>query len=113
MHTYTLDRDDRMRLMKFVCAFAWADLDIADQERSFVHRISLLLDLDAEDRAQVAEWMELPPSAEELDPAEVPPAHRRLFLELARDLIHADGDVSEVERENLHLLEQLFGRAGT
>jgi uncharacterized tellurite resistance protein B-like protein len=112
MHIYTLDRDDRLRLMKFVCAFAWADLDIADQERSFVHRISVLLDLDDDDRAQVANWLEVPPSVEELDPAEVPAAHRRLFLDLARELIHADGDVSEVERENLLLLEQLFGRAG-
>jgi len=111
MQIYTLDRDDRMRLMKFVCAFAWADLDIADQERSFVHRMSRLLDLDADDRARVADWLELPPSVEELDPAEVPPAHRRLFLELARGLIHADGEVSEVERENFVLLERLFGRA--
>jgi uncharacterized tellurite resistance protein B-like protein len=112
MHIYTLDRDDRMRLMRFVCAFAWADLDVADQERSFVHRMSSMLGLDADDRARVADWLEVPPSADELDPAEVPPAHRRLLLELARDLICADGTVSEVERENLRLLEQLLGGAG-
>jgi uncharacterized tellurite resistance protein B-like protein len=98
-----------MRLMRFVCAFAWADLDIADQERSFVHRMSRLLELDADDRAQVASWLEVPPQVDDLDPAEIPPAHRRLFVELARDLICADGDVSEVECENLVLLEQLLG----
>ena len=34
-----LDREERLRLMKFVCSFAWADLEVADQERSFVHKM--------------------------------------------------------------------------
>lgn len=104
-----LDHADRLRLMKFVCAFAWADLEVADQERSFVHKMIKQLHLKAEDTAQVKAWLELPPRVEELDPNEIPREHRRLFLEVARELVAADGTVSEEERENLALLEQLLG----
>lgn len=104
-----LDHADRLRLMKFVCAFAWADLEVADQERSFVQKMIKQLHLSAEDANQVKAWLELPPRTEELDPNEIPREHRKIFLEVARELIAADGTVSEDERENLSLLEQLLG----
>jgi uncharacterized tellurite resistance protein B-like protein len=104
-----LDHDDRMRLMKFVCSFAWADLQIADQERSFVHKMMRKLKLDAADARQVEAWLELPPRADEVDPNDVPREHRALFLSVAREVIGADGEISEEERENLALLEQLLG----
>ena len=104
-----LDREDRMRLMKFVCSFAWADLEIVDQERRFVNRMVAKLNLKDDEKKQVAAWLELPPRAEEVDPAQVPFAHRQLFLQSAREIIAADGTVSEEERENLSLLEQLLG----
>jgi uncharacterized tellurite resistance protein B-like protein len=104
-----LEPADRLRLMKFVCAFAWADLEVADQERSFVQKMIKQLQLKAADTAQVKAWLELPPKVEELDPNEIPREHRRLFLEVARELVAADGTVSEEERENLTLLEQLLG----
>lgn len=104
-----LEHADRLRLMKFVCAFAWADLEIAEQERSFVQKMSKQLGLTGEDGKQVRAWLELPPRVEELDPNEIPPQQRKLFLEVARELIAADGTVSEEERENLQLLEQLLG----
>lgn len=104
-----LEHADRLRLMKFVCAFAWADLEVADQERSFVQRMVKKLQLDADDAKQVQAWLELPPKVEELDPNEIPREHRRLFLEVAREVISADGTVSEEERENFGLLEQLLG----
>lgn len=104
-----LGREDRLRLMKFVVSFAWADLHIADQERRFVRRMIARLRLDADEAAEVEAWLVLPPRAEEVDPNEVPREHRRLILEVARDTIAADGDVSEEERENLALLEQMLG----
>ena len=61
-----LDREDRLRLMKFVCSFAWADLEVRDEERSFVHRMMKRLELDAEEQKLVEEWLEVPPRAEEL-----------------------------------------------
>lgn len=103
-----LDRDDRLRLMKFVCSFAWADLRIADQERKFVRNMIRKLDLDPQEAAQVEQWLELPPRADEVDPNEIPREHRRLFLDVVRQTIAADGAVTEEERENLALLETLL-----
>src|SRR5688500_6073014 len=44
-----LSRDDRLRLMKFVCSFAWADLRVQEEERSFVKKLVRKLKLDAEE----------------------------------------------------------------
>lgn len=103
-----MDKNERMLLLKFVCSFAWADLRIADQERKFVHKMIRRLKLDEAEARQVEEWLELPPRADEVDPNEIPREHRRVFLDLAREIITADGDVSEEERENLDLLEMLL-----
>ncbi|UJR82537.1 Hypothetical protein I5071_46020 [Sandaracinus amylolyticus] len=103
-----LDRQDRLRLMKFVCSFAWADLRIADQERSFVQKMMRKLKLDDDEAKQVQKWLELPPRADEVDPNDIPREHRALFLEMAKSIVGADGEISEEERENLALLEQLL-----
>ena len=103
-----LDREDRLRLMKFICSFAWADLEIQDEERAFIKKLVSELDLDDAEQAQVEAWLELPPRAEELDPAEIPRAHRELFLETARAMIVADGVIDEGEAENFALLEALM-----
>jgi len=102
-----LDREDRLRLMKFVCSFAWADLEIQDEEREFIGKLVAQLDLDDEDQAQVNAWLEVPPSAEELDPADIPIEHRQLFLDTARAMIVADGKIDPDEAENFALLEAL------
>ncbi|MCC6527150.1 MAG: TerB family tellurite resistance protein, partial [Polyangiaceae bacterium] len=31
-----LSKTDRMRLMRFVCSFAWADLEVQNEERAYV-----------------------------------------------------------------------------
>lgn len=103
-----LPKAERLQLMKFVCSFAWADLEIADQERRWVHKLVKKLHLDADEAKQVEKWLELPPRAEEVDPAMVPHAHRSIFLNAAREIIAADGTISDEERENLALLEQLL-----
>ncbi len=103
-----LSKQERLRLMKFVCSFAWADLEVQDEERSFVHKMVRRLELDEEDMKQVDSWLEVPPPPEEVDPAQVPPAHRELFLETIRGLIAADKRVDPEERENLQLFEQLL-----
>ena len=106
--TKKLDHEDRMRLMKFVCSFAWADLQIAAQERTFVQKMIRKLKLAPDEQKQVEGWLELPPRAEELDPAQIPREHRKLFLDTAREMIEADGEVAEEEEENLALLEALL-----
>jgi uncharacterized tellurite resistance protein B-like protein len=99
---------DRLRLMKFVCSFVWADLEVKDSERAFVERIVKRLRLDEDEAAQVKAWLEVPPRAEELDPTTIPKEHRQLFLDTIRDVIVTDGEVSAAEWENLSLFEQLL-----
>ena len=103
-----LDKEDRLRLMKFVCSFAWADLQIAESEVKMVQKLVRKLKLDDDEKKQVEQWLELPPTAEELDPTQFPQAHRALFLTTVREMIEVDGDIAEEEVENFELLEQLL-----
>jgi hypothetical protein len=103
-----LSRPERMRLMRFVCSFAWADLEVQDEERAFVARLMTKLDLDDEERNQVAAWLKVPPPPEEVDPSQVPREHRKLFLDTVRQLVAADRVLDPEESENLALFEQLL-----
>jgi hypothetical protein len=103
-----LSREDQLRLMKFVCSFAWADLEVQDQEKTFVSKMVRRLELSEEDAKLVQEWLEVPPPPEEVDPSTVPVEHREFFLETIRALIAADDVFDPEEKENLKLFEQLL-----
>jgi uncharacterized tellurite resistance protein B-like protein len=104
-----LSSKDRLRLMKFVCSFVWADLEVKESERKFVEKMVKKLRLDDAEAAQVKGWLEVPPPAEEVDPTRIPKEHRQIFLDTIRDVITADGEVASSEWENLALFEQLLG----
>jgi uncharacterized tellurite resistance protein B-like protein len=97
-----------MRLLAFVCSFAWADHEVQDEERDFVRDLVAKLDLDEEDLEQVARWLKLPPRPEEIDPQEVPDEHRELFIAVAKMMIGADGVVMESEADLLALFQELL-----
>ena len=103
----SLARDERMRLMKFVCSFAWADLEIRPEERRFVARMVRRLELEPEEGLQVERWLEVPPEPESIDPTEIRPEHRQVFVEAIEGVIAADGEIGPEERENLRLLRHL------
>jgi uncharacterized tellurite resistance protein B-like protein len=103
-----LNREDRLRLVKFVCSFAWADLEIRPEERSFVDHIVRSLELNDEDQSKVAGWMAIPPNPESVDPTRIPVAQRKLFLDSIEGVIASDGEVAPEERENLALLRELL-----
>ncbi len=105
-----LSSEDRLRLMKFVCSFVWADLEVKDSERKFVTRMTKKLHLDGAEARLVQAWLEVPPRAEDVDPTTIPREHRQLFLDTIRDVITADGEVAQDEWENLALFEQLLGK---
>ena len=102
-----MSREERLQLMRFVCSFAWADLEIRDKERAFVKKLVKRLGLEGDELKQVEGWLEVPPRAEDVDPQRIPREHRTIFLETAKQLIAADGHVDPEERENLALLEML------
>ena len=103
-----LSRDERLRLMRFVCSFAWADLAVHKKERKFVARLIDGLDLDREERRHVDGWLETPPAPESVDPTEIPPDHRRLFLSLIEEVVDADDEISPEELETLSLFRELL-----
>jgi uncharacterized tellurite resistance protein B-like protein len=103
-----LNHSERLQLLKFVCAAVWADLDVTDAERTFVLGLTLQLDLPPEDMERVEEWLDTPPAAEEVDPTQVPPEHRQLFLEAVEEAITSDGAIDGPERESLRLLRELL-----
>jgi uncharacterized tellurite resistance protein B-like protein len=100
-----LSREDRLLLLRFVCAFAWTDLEIRDSERRFVRRLVERLQLVDDDKRLVEEWLSIAPSPQSVDPAQVPQAHRRTFIEAVRALIYADGQVDAEEREQFEKLK--------
>ncbi|MBI4704325.1 MAG: TerB family tellurite resistance protein [Deltaproteobacteria bacterium] len=103
-----LSRAERMRLMKFVCSFAWADLEVQDEERAFVAKLVDRLGLNAGERKQVRKWLEVPPRPEEVDPSRIPRQHRELFLKTVHAVVAADQMLAPDEREMLDLFEQLL-----
>lgn len=103
-----LKKDDRLRLMRFVCSFAWADLEVKESEKKFVRKLVKNLKLTKDEAKQVEKWLKLPPKAEEVDPAEIPRAHRKLFLDATKAMIAADGEIAEEEAESFRLLQMLM-----
>ncbi len=94
-----LGRDERMRLMQFVCSFAWADQAIQPEERGVIERLVGRLDLDPSERLQVARWLRDPDAAGHVEPELVPRQHRVLFVEAIAALVLADGEIAEQEIE--------------
>ena len=102
-----LHSEERLRLVRFACSFAWADLEIRDAERDFVHDLIRRLKLSDDEAEQVEEWLSLPPLPEDVDPMEIPVKHRKIFLDTLLALVAADGELADAETESFNLLSQL------
>jgi hypothetical protein len=103
-----LTRAEQLRLLRFICSFAWADLSVHKKERAFIERMMKKIKLDESCSAQVKGWLEVPPRPEEVDPTDIPVRHRKLFLDAIRETIEADGVVVPEEREAFELLQELI-----
>lgn len=103
-----LESEDRLRLMRFVCSFAWADLNVADSEKAMVEKLADELKLTSEENSQVASWLAHPPPIDDVDPTDIPRQHREIFLTVILRVIGADGVFDPNEMESLSLFEQLL-----
>ena len=103
-----LDSESRMRLVRFLCSFAWADLDINEAEKRFIRRMLKEIGLDEREQKRAEQWLDVPPLPEEVDPMDIPPEHRQLFLNAILQLVGVDGFVDEKEMETLALFEKLL-----
>lgn len=104
-----LTRRERLQLMRFVCAAVWADLDVGPSEKSFILNLALRLGLPEDEIERVQEWLEMPPTPEEVDPTDIPPEHRKLFRDEIEAAMTADHVLDGPERESLRLLYELLG----
>lgn len=104
-----LSRDMRLLLLELVCAQAWTDLEIHEGERRFVRRLMERLELDADERKQVEQWLHVAPPPVDLDPERIPAEHRQTFVDAVRAVMYADGQVDDEEREQLDRLKAALG----
>jgi hypothetical protein len=102
------ERADRLRLVKFLCSFAWADLEVREEERVFVKRVVQRLGLNDEDEAKIQGWLSVPPDPESVDPMQIPRAHRKIFLDSIEGVIVSDGVITPEERESFDVLKTLL-----
>jgi uncharacterized tellurite resistance protein B-like protein len=103
-----LTREERMLLMRFVCSFVWADLEVKPEERELVAQLIHRMQLDDEEEQQVLRWLDSPPSPGSVDPKMVPRAHRMKFLRAVESIVTVDGEVSPEERDRLLLFAKLI-----
>ncbi len=103
-----LTREERLLLMRFVCSFAWIDLEVKPEEHELIARLIRRLQLDAEEKKQVSRWLESPPPPDSVDPGLVPREHRMKFLRAVESTVAVDGEVSPEERDTLVVFAQLI-----
>jgi len=97
--------EDRLLLLKFLCAFAWTDLRVTDRERAFIEHVMNRLSLSDDERDQVHDWLLVAPAPSSVTASQVPAEHRRAFIETIRALIYSDGSVDSEEREHFEKLK--------
>lgn len=105
---HDLSSDERLLLMRFVCSFAWMDLEVQPEELEHVMRLISRLDLDKEEAAQVQAWLKTPPRPDAVDPQQVPHDHRVQFLRAVESIVAIDGEVTPEEREAVIVFAQLI-----
>jgi uncharacterized membrane protein YebE (DUF533 family) len=105
----SLEAAERLRLLAFVTSAAWADFRVSAPERAYILDLIARLGLEEEEAELVRAWMMSPPPAELVDPMEVPPEHRQIFLDAVLGVSAVDGVLTEGETETFNLLSQLLG----
>ena len=101
-------REEKLQVLRFICAFAWADLEIREEERALVNRFIEAIELPEDCFQQVYSWLDHPPRPEEIDPYDIPAELRTAVLYAAEAMMVTDGDVDSRELELLELLKSLF-----
>jgi hypothetical protein len=100
-----LSGTDRLLLLKFLCAFAWADLEVSERERRFVNTLVSRFALSPDEAKQVEEWLNIAPSPGSVDPKLIPREHRQLFVDSVRAIIYSDRKIDPEERASLDQLK--------
>ena len=103
-----LSRSDRLKLLEFVCTFAWTDHEIHAEERHVIGQLVQALDMDAEEIVEVQKWLVSPPPIDDVAPLDIPKEHRQLFNDAVTLVVEADGRVEPGERDSLAVFRELL-----
>lgn len=103
-----LDLAAKLRLLEFVCSFAWTDLKIQQAERDLIMRVAGRMGLGDREVERVRGWLAAPPPGDEVDPTSIPKAHRQAFFDAAVAVARADGRIVPAERDQLTLFRDLL-----
>ena len=101
---------ERERVLRFAAAFVWADLEVADSERSFLAMLARELGID---KAQADHLLEVPPLPEDVDPSVVGARAADTVRRVALQAIAVDGEVKEEEMSMFELLDDLLPGRGS
>jgi hypothetical protein len=104
----SLSLDDREKVLRFAATFLWADLELADEERTFF--TSLARELDVDD-ARAEALLSRPPTPEDIDPNQMTVATADIVRQVALRAIASDGEVHDLEMQMFELLDDLLPRA--
>ncbi len=100
-----LSSADRLQVLRFAASFLWADLEVADSERTFLGVLARELDVDA---AHVSPLLRHPPTPEEIDPTDVPAHVADVVRQTVLRAIASDGHVARAEMTMFELLDDLL-----
>ena len=108
MELHSLTLQEKLDLLAFASAFAWADLEIQQQERRIYMALVDQMGLAESEREIAMSLLSSPPRAEQIDPMTIPEEHRTLFLSTAHNIILADNELKATEASMLDLLKNLL-----
>ena len=98
---------EKLQLLRFASSFLWADLEVANSERTFMLELATELDVDEADALAL---LERPPCADDVDPSRIPVSLAASVREVALRAIAADGRVAPTEIAMFDLLDELLPR---
>ena len=108
MELQSLTLQEKLDLLAFASAFAWADLEIQQQEKRIYMALVDEMGLAGNEREIALSLLSSPPRAEQIDPMSIPVEHRTLFLSTAHNIILADNELKATEASLLDLLRSLL-----
>ena len=97
-----------MQLFHFMCTFAWADMEIQQEEREMIERLMISLNLSPSQFQTVLTWLDDVRSLPDIDPYEIHPDFREQIYQAAEAIVLSDGEVTFNEKDMLDLLRQVF-----
>jgi hypothetical protein len=110
MSTTHLPPVERSRVLRFAASFLWADHEVVESERRFLHELARELGAGESEgaRGEVEALLEEPPALDALDPNAVPAAWADVVRHAVLRAIASDGHVHEEEMNLFHLLDALL-----